>query len=461
MEVPPCSCQTHLDTGAVDTGHLHLFDGCSPAPQPPMKKIKLKHLFLVALVVVLGPACSSDEDDFAQMTPCAEVTTYHDRAGICPADDPLVSFLAPLDDERPLLLHEEGLVSHAVLPDCSVLELTIDEALVVYQPPGQGEQAASLLLRLNGVEETVTLEELRQDSFELKEDYLALQVVRVSATEVSGAVFVRYPHASTSPRCPDPQDWIIDTVITAPEDRQDWTPEEDVDEETTTFQQLVGTPELINLERFIENLHGGGITNYALTIQGRYTGDVSITDAESFYAPYPQDVEEGSRITERAKAVVQRFYLEAPGWNVVNHLTVEALDWGERYLANVGQRLFGREIGLLLTWSDPASGTVVYQVEDTVGLVRWETDHRWYVDTERISRRVIPLPENRLWLGEEPPPGVTIPEGMISSGEVSFESLSEEEFWSMVNEPATEEEGGEDAEGEGDTDGDGGETDDG
>ena len=323
-------------------------------------------LLIVLLFLTLSVVGCTDDEDFSHLTPCADITGYHDRAGICGADDPLVSFLAPLSDDTPLILDENGLKTYVVLPDCSVLELTVEPARIIYEQ----EPKPRLLLQLNDIEGDVTLEELRQDSYQLQGDYLTLQVVRLSATEISGAVFVRYPHSSTPITDTDPRNWIIDTALVAPEDRPDWQPENPADEQTATFQQLVGTPELANLERFLLALIGGEINNYALTIQGRYTGDLSVAEGESFYAPYPDTPGESNQVSEHAREIIERFYLRAPGWRVANHLYVEALDWGDRYLANLGERLFGREVGLRLTWTDPASGTVCYQVEDTVGLVR-------------------------------------------------------------------------------------------
>jgi hypothetical protein len=422
----------------------------SPDRHDPPVSIQLSRPLVVLLAGGLLAAglvsgCE-DEEDFSHLTPCADITGYHDRAGICSADDPLVSFMAGLNDETPLILEESGLKTYAVLPDCSVRELSIEPARIIYEQ----EPKPRLLLRLNDLEGEVTLEELRQDSYLLQGDYLALQVVRVSATEISGAVFVRYPHSSTPIEPTDPRNWIIDTALVAPEDRPDWQPETANDEQTATFQQLVGTPELANLERFLLALIGGEINNYALTIQGRYTGDYTVAEGESFYAPYPDTPAESSRVSEHAREVIERFYLGAPGWRVANHLYVEALDWEDRYLANLGERLFGREIGLRLTWTDPASGTICYQVEDTVGLVRWVSDGKWYVDTDRIHRRVLERPENRLWLGVAPPEGLAeMPREFSSSDDLS--SLSEEEYWGMLAAPnaADDEDEAADAEGGG------------
>ena len=71
------------------------------------------------------------------------------------------------------------------------------------------------------------------------------------------------------------------------------------------------------------------------------------------------------------------------------------------------------------------------------------------MDTDRIRRRVLERPENRLWLGVDPPVGL---EGLASefSSSDDLGTLSEDEYWGMVSSPEagdgeeSEEESGDD-----------------
>lgn len=354
---------------------------------------------ILFIALALSVACGGDEDKFAELTPCAEVT-YPDTAGISLASEPLISFYAPLDDERPLILREKGLATNLILPDCSDVEKEILVAQVAYL---YDDEAPRLQLQLNELSEIeVPLADLaRGESFVIKDDYLALQVVRVSPTEISGAVFVRYPHSNVTLHQPTPADWLIEGALVAPEDRDLTQPLSRSQGQPDTVEIIAGTPELANLERFLLKFQGGGITGMSLTIQGQFAGDPSINTGQMFFSPAPSTPAEAEAITNRAREEIQRLYLDVPAWKVASRLEVEALDWGDQYLCELGN-LFGREIGMRLTWSDPASGTVLYTAEDMVGLVRW-TDFLWYVDVDHIEREVTFATENRLWQGCEPP----------------------------------------------------------
>ncbi|MCD4732757.1 hypothetical protein K8R78_00810, partial [bacterium] len=145
------------------------------------------------------------------------------------------------------------------------------------------------------------------------------------------------------------------------------------------------------------------------------TGHTLIYTGQMCFSPASATPAEAEAITSRGREEIQRLYLNVPAWLVASKLEVEALDWGDQYLCELGN-LFGREIGLRLTWSDPASGTVLYTAEEMVGLVRW-TDFLWYVDVDHVRREVTPAVENRLWNGCElpaelqPPPKETTAEG--------------------------------------------------
>lgn|GEM_PF-3459855 len=373
---------------------------------------------ILFIALALSVACGGDEDEFAELTPCAEVS-YPDTAGISPSSEPLISFYAPLDDERPLILREKGLTTNLILPDCSAVGKEILVAQVAYL---SDDEAPRLQLQLNelSVVEVPLAELPRGESFVIKDDYLALQVVRVSPTEISGAVFVRYPHSNIALSQPAPSDWLIEGALVAPEDRDLSQPAPNRGEEPDTVEILAGTPELANLERFLLKFQGGGITGMALTIQGQFAGDPSINTGQMFFSPAPATPAEAEAITNRAREAIQRLYLDVPAWLVASKLEVEALDWGDQYLCELGN-LFGREIGLRLIWSDPASGTVLYTAEEMVGLVRW-TDFLWYVDVDHVRREVTPAVENRLWNGCDLPAELQPPKETTAGGDEEIES---------------------------------------
>jgi hypothetical protein len=341
--------------------------------------------------------CGGSGDEFAGMTPCAEVT-YPDTAGIAPADEPLVSFYAPLDSERPLVLREEDLSTRLVLPNCDTLRLTVERAVVSYAEVGE---EPGLQLTLNGLQGEVKLSELpRGESFSVKNDHLALQVVRVGSVEISGAVFARYPHSSVDIERPDPANWIIEAAMTPLAERElDVASPEEV--EGNDFG--TGTPDLANLERFFLLLQGGVVNNTQLTIQGQYTGDQAVTAGQMFFSPAPATPAEAEEIKRATEERIRGLYLEVPGWKVAERVKIEALDWNEPYFSNLVS-WSGMEVDVRLTWSDPASGTVLHQLVDTIGLVRW-TDFLWYVDVGHILREVVPVGENRLWTGCPTPEG--------------------------------------------------------
>ncbi|HUT98750.1 MAG TPA: hypothetical protein VM054_06705 [bacterium] len=349
-------------------------------------------VFLAAVAALpLFLACAGPDDEFAGMTPCAEVA-YPDTAGIAPADEPLISFYASLDPARPLVLREEEVSTHIVLPDCDTRRIASTRAEVSYSDAGK---EPSLRLALDGIEGEVKLADLpRGESFCVKNDYLALQVVRVGSLEISGAVFARYPHNSVAVKTPNPANWIIEAALTPPEEMQP-TESSAVEGEANDFG--TGTPDLANLERFFLVLQGGVANNTQLTIQGQYTGDQSVTSGQMFFSPAPATPAEAEEIKSSTEERIRDLYLNAPGWKVAERLTVETLDWNEPYFSDL-VNWSGTEVDVRLTWSDPASGTVLYQTVDTIGLVRW-TDFLWYVDVDHILRREQPVGENRLWTG--------------------------------------------------------------
>jgi hypothetical protein len=359
--------------------------------------LKTKSASLIAYIAVaalpLFTACAGPDDEFAGMTPCAEVA-YPDTAGIAPADEPLVSFYASLDPERPLVLREEEVSTDIVLPDCETRRIAPTRAEVSYSEAGQ---EPSLRLVLGSLKGEVKLADIpRGESFCIKNDYLALQVVRAGSLEISGAVFTRYPHSSVAVKTPDPANWIIEAALTPPEEMQPSEPT--AEGEANDFG--TGTPELANLERFFLTLQGGVANNTQLTIQGQYTGDQSVTSGQMFFSPAPATPAEAEEIKSRTETRIRDLYLDAPGWRVAERLTVEALDWNKPYFSDL-VNWSGAEVDVRLTWSDPASGTVLYRTVDTIGLVRW-TDFLWYVDTDHILRLEQPVDENRLWAGSPP-----------------------------------------------------------
>jgi hypothetical protein len=360
---------------------------------------KTKNILRIAVpatvaALPLGLACGGSEDEFAGMTPCAEVA-YPDTVGIAPADEPIVSFYAELDPATPLVLREEDVSTYVVLPDCGTRGIEAVRAEVSYSEAGK---EPSLRLALDGLEGEVELSDLpRGESFCIKNDYLALQVVRAGTLEISGAVFARYPHSSVAVKTPNPANWIIEAALTPPEERERTEPSGG-EGEANDFG--TGTPELANLERFFLALQGGAVNNIQLTIQGQYTGDQSVTSGQMFFSPAPATPAEAEEIKNSTEERIRELYLDAPGWKAAERLTVEALDWNEPYFSEL-VNWSGTEVDVRLTWSDPASGTVVYQVLDTIGLVRW-TDFLWYVDVDHIQRREQPVGENRLWTGCPP-----------------------------------------------------------
>jgi len=367
---------------------------------------KTKNASRIAAIVVLAIvaaltlilSCAGSDDECAGMTPCAEVA-YPDTAGIAPADEPLVSFYAALDPARPLVLREEEVSTYIVLPDCETRRVASTRVEVSYSENGK---EPFLRLALNGLEGDVELAGLpRGESYCVKNDYLALQVVRVGSLEISGAVFARYPHSSIAVKTPNPANWIIEAALTAPEEMQPTEPSA-VESEAHDFG--TGTPELTNLERFFLTLQGGVANNTQLTIQGQYTGDQAVTSGQMFFSPAPATPAEAEEIEKTTEDRIRELYLDAPGWKVAERLSVEAPAWNEPYFSDL-VNWSGTEVDVRLTWSDPASGTVVYQVVDTVGLVRW-TDFLWYVDTDHILRRDEPVGENRLWAGCPTPKNV-------------------------------------------------------
>jgi hypothetical protein len=362
-----------------------------------MSKPKSTFRFVLPAVVAALPlclACAGSDDEFAGMTPCAEVA-YPDTAGIAPADEPLVSFYAKLDPERPLILREEDISTHVVLPDCGTREIGSARAEVSYYESGK---ESSLRLALDGLEGEVKLADLpRGESYCIKNDNLALQVVRAGSLEVSGAVFARYPHSSVAVKTPNPANWIIEAALTPPEATQ---PTEPTEGEAEANDFGTGTPDLANLERFFLVLQGGVANNIQLTIQGQYTGDQSVSSGQMFFSPAPATPAKAEETKKSTEERIRELYLSAPGWKAAERLTVEALGWNEPYFSSL-VNWSGMEVDVRLTWSDPASGTVVYQVVDTIGLVRW-TDFLWYVDTDHILRREQPVGENRLWTGSPP-----------------------------------------------------------
>ncbi|HDR06683.1 MAG TPA: hypothetical protein ENN88_03530 [Candidatus Coatesbacteria bacterium] len=352
------------------------------------EKTELSVVLLVLSIVLLCIACGDSRDEFAGMTPAAEVT-YPDSAGISPADEPLISFYAVLDAERPLILREEDVSTHLVPPDCTVQTVTATRVEVSYDA-----RESSLRLLLDGLEGEVALADLpRGECFWVKNNHLALQVVRAGSLEISGAVFARYPHGSSPIKEPNPAHWLIESALFPPEEKAPTGEVEPGDFGT-------GTPELAGLERFFLLLQGGAVTNTQLTIQGQYTGDQSVTKGQMFYSPAPTTPAEAEQIKQTTEERIRELYLNAPGWRVAERLVVEALEWKRPYLSTL-VNWSGREIALRLTWSDPVSGTVVYRVVDTVGLVRW-TDFLWYVDVGHILREELPVGENRIWAGCPP-----------------------------------------------------------
>ncbi|MCK4594063.1 hypothetical protein KAU45_06135 [bacterium] len=340
-------------------------------------------------------ACGSSEDEFAGMTPCAEVS-YPDTAGIAPANEPLVSFYAPLDPARPLVLREEDVSTQLVLPSCDTRQFTVARAQVTYLSD-DGEEP-SLHLSFNGLQGEVKLSDLpRGEGFCVKNDYLALQVVRVGSLEISGAVFVRYPHSSISIKEPDPANWIIEAALTSPEEGALENPPHPEEDTVEANDFGTGMPDLVNLERFFLLLQGGGVNNTQLTIQGQYTGDQSVTSGQMFFSPAPATPAEAEKIKHSTEERIRELYQNAPGWKVAERVEIEALDWNEPYFSTL-VNWSGREINVRLTWSDPTSKTILYQVVDTIGLVRW-TDFLWYVDVDHILREELPVGENRLWAG--------------------------------------------------------------
>lgn len=340
-------------------------------------------------------ACGSSEEEFAGMTPCAEVS-YPDTVGIAPADEPLVSFYAPLDPARPLVLREENVSTQLVLPSCDTRQFAIARAEVIYRSDNDDEP--SIHLALNGLQGEVKLSDLpRGEVFCIKNDYLALQVVRVGSLEISGAVFVRYPHSSITIKEPDPANWIIEAALISPEEGalENATHQEEAAVEANDFG--TGTPDLANLERFFLLLQGGGVNNTQLTIQGQYTGDQSVTSGQMFFSPAPATPAEAEEIKHSTEERIRELYQNAPGWKVAERVEIETLNWDEPYFSRQ-VNWSGREINVRLTWSDPASKTVLHQVVDTIGLVRW-TDFLWYVDVDHILREELPVGENRLWAG--------------------------------------------------------------
>jgi hypothetical protein len=362
-----------------------------------MAKSRSAFRFVIAAAlaaVALFPACAGPEDEFAGMTPCAEVA-YPDTAGIAQADEPLVSFYATLDKARPLILREEDISTHLLMPDCDTREIGSARAEISYDEAGK---ESSLRLRLDELQGEIKLADLpRGESFCIKNDFLALQVVRAGNLEVSGAVFARYPHCSVAVKTPNPANWIIEAALTPPEAAQPAEPTEG-GAEANDFG--TGTPDLANLERFFLALQGGVVNNIQLTIQGQYTGDQSVSTGQMFFSPAPATPAEADEIKSTTEKRIRELYLDAPGWKAAERLSVEALGWNEPYFSNL-VNWSGMEVDIRLTWSDPASGTVVYQTVDTVGLVRW-TDFLWYVDTDHILRQERPAAENRLWTGCPP-----------------------------------------------------------
>ncbi len=357
-------------------------------------------LVITVAALTLFTACTAPDDEFAGMTPSAEVA-YPDTAGIAPADEPLVSFYASLDPERPLILREEDVSTYIVLSDCETRRIASTRAEVSYSEAGR---EPSLRLALGDLKGEVKLADIpRGESFCIKNDYLALQVVRAGSLEISGAVFTRYPHSSVAVKTPNPANWIIEAALTPPEDIRPTEPT-GVEGEANDFG--TGTPELANLERFFLALQGGVANNTQLTIQGQYTGDQSVTSGQMFFSPAPATPAEAEEIKNRTEERIRNLYLDAPGWKVAERLTVEALDWNKLYFSDL-VNWSGMEVDVRLSWSDPASGTVLYRTVDTIGLVRW-TDFLWYVDTDHVLRLEQPVNENRLWAGC-PPSGEETP----------------------------------------------------
>ncbi len=358
-----------------------------------------KHRYTIltacAAITALFLACGGSEDEFAGMTPCAEVS-YPDTVGIAPADEPLVSFYAPLDPARPLVLREENVSTQLVPPSCDIREFIVARAEVIYRSD-DGEEP-SLHLILNGLQGEVKLSDLpRGEGFCIKNDYIALQVVRVGSLEISGAVFVRYPHSSIVIKEPDPANWIILAALIPPEERTLENPLHAEGDAVEANNFGTGTPDLTNLERFFLLLHGGGVNNSQITIQGQYIGDQAVTSGQMFFSPAPATPAEADEIKRSTEERILELYQNAPGWKVAERLEIEVLDWNEPYFSTL-VNWSGREINVRLTWSDPASKTVLYQVVDTIGLVRW-TDFLWYVDVDHILREELPVGENRLWAG--------------------------------------------------------------
>ncbi|MCX7022847.1 MAG: hypothetical protein NTW26_11375 [bacterium] len=375
-----------------------------------MSKMKSTHriMFLAAVAALpLFLACESSDDEFAGMTPCAEVT-YPDTVGIAPADEPLVSFYASLDPARPLILREENVSTYVVLPNCDTTEIGSPRAEVSYS---EAEKEPYLRLTLDGLDGVVKLADLpRGESYCIKNVNLALQVVRVGSLEISGAVFARFPHCSVAIKTPNPANWIIEAALLPPEAMQPTGPSAGEGEaEANDFG--TGTPELANLERFFLTLQGGVVNNTQLTIQGQYTGDQSVTSGQMFFSPAPATPAEAEQIKSSTVERIRDLYLNAPGWKVAERLTVEALGWNEPYFSSL-VNWSGTEVDVRLTWSDPASSTVIYQAVDTIGLVRW-TDFLWYVDVDHILRLDQPAGENRLWTGYQSPADVTSPGGTV------------------------------------------------
>ncbi len=351
-------------------------------------------LFIAVAALTVFSACAGPDDEFAGMTPCAEVA-YPDTVGIAPADEPLVSFYASLNPARPLILREEEVSTYIVLPDCETRRIASTRAEVSYSETGK---EPSLRLALDDLKGEVKLADLpRGESFCVKNDYLALQVVRAGSLEISGAVFTRYPHSSVAVKTPDPANWIIEAALTPPEEMQ---PTEPTAAEGEANDFGTGTPELANLERFFLTLQGGVVNNTQLTIQGQYTGDQSVTSGQMFFSPAPATPAEAEEIKTTTEARIRELYLDAPGWKVAERLTVEALGWNKPYFSDL-VNWSGMEVDVRLSWSDPASGTVLHRTVDTIGLVRW-TDFLWYVDTDHILRLEQPVDENRLWAGSHP-----------------------------------------------------------